>query len=133
MAEHKERRSLNRIDCFNRTLLNDDIEHVLVVDINNEGAGLLIPKDQSLFRNEGTVEHGGIAGNVRLTILHPDMPVQNGISIEAEIIWVDDDYSEDRSKIGVKFAYMIESQIDPLIDWLSKDGNYYFHCELEKL
>ena len=132
MSEHKERRSLNRIDCFNRTILNDSIEHGLVVDINNEGAGLLLPKDQSLFRNDGTVENSGIAGNVRLTIIHPDMPVQNGISFDAEIVWVDKEYSDDRNKIGVKFIDTIESQTDPLAEWLSRDENYYFHCELEK-
>lgn len=132
MTEHKERRSLKRIDCFNRSILNDNIEHGLVVDINNEGAGLLLPKDQSLFRNDGTVEHSGITGNVRITLLHPDMPVQNGISVDAEIVWVNDEYSNDRIKIGVKFVDMVELQITPLAEWLSRDGNYYFHCELEK-
>jgi hypothetical protein len=44
MSDKKERRSVKRIDCYNRSLLNEEIEHSLVVDINNAGAGLLLTK-----------------------------------------------------------------------------------------
>lgn len=41
MTDKKERRSVKRIVCYNLSLAHDEIEHSLVVDINNEGAGLL--------------------------------------------------------------------------------------------
>lgn len=132
MTEKQERRSVRRIDCFNRAILNDEVEHSLVVDINSEGAGLLLLKDQSLFKSDAAAGRADISGNVRLTIFHPDMPVQDGICVDAEVIWVDYEYADDRNKIGVKFVGMVDKQVGGLSEWLSRDGNYYFHCELEK-
>ncbi len=54
MPYKQERRSARRIDCYNRAILDKDIEHGLVVDINNEGAGLLLLKELSLFQNDET-------------------------------------------------------------------------------
>ena len=132
MPDKQERRSARRIDCYNRAILDDDIEHGLVVDINNEGAGLLLLKELSLFQNDETKNNPVISGNVHLTIFHPDMSLQEGIGINAKVIWADYDYSGDHVKIGVRFDDMDIAHIDKLTEWLSKEGNYYFHCELEK-
>lgn len=132
MSDKQERRSVRRIDCYNRAILNDDIEHGLVVDINNEGAGLLLLKELSLFQNNETKDNPVISGNVHLTIFHPDMSLQEGISIDAKVIWADNGYSGDHVKVGVRFDDMDIAHIDKLTEWLSKEGNYYFHCELEK-
>ena len=79
MSDNKERRSVKRIDCYSQSISNDDIEHSLVVDINNEGAGLLLTKEQTLFKATGSDGLPDISGDVHLTIFHPDMPVQQGI------------------------------------------------------
>jgi len=133
MSDNKERRSGKRIDCYSQSLSNDDIEHSLVVDINDEGAGLLLTKEQTLFH---AAEPGGlpdISGNIRLTIFHPDMPVQQGISIDAEIVWVDREHSKHHNKVGVRFIDKDDAQVDRLARWLSSEDNYFFHCELEKI
>lgn len=133
MSDKKERRSVKRIDCYNQSLLNDEIEHSLVVDINNDGAGLLLTKEQSLFHAVGTGGRIDISGKVHLTIFHPDMSLQEGVSIDAEVIWADYDHSEDHHKVGVRFIDMDDLQVDKLSRWLSKKDNYYLHCELEKI
>lgn len=132
MSDKIERRSIRRIDCYSQSLLSDEIEHSLVVDINNEGAGLLLTKDQSLFQTVEAGERPDIAGNVHLTIFHPDISLQDGVSINAEVIWVDYDHSDDHYKVGVRFIDKDEAQVDRLARWLSKKDNYYFHCELIK-
>ncbi len=132
MSDIKERRSVKRIDCYNRSLLNDEIEHILVVDINSEGAGLLLKKEQSLFQNNETDGIPVISGKIHLTIFHPDMSLQEGVGIDAEVIWVDHDHSDDNHKIGVSFIDKDTPQIDKLTEWLSRKGNYFYHCELEK-
>ena len=132
MPNKQERRSVKRIDCYSRTLLNDEIEHSLVVDINNEGAGLLLLKEQSLFQDDEEGNSPTISGNVHLTIFHPDMSLEDGISIDANVRWVKHDFSDDHHKIGVKFVDMDNAQVGMLTEWLSKEGHYYFHCELEK-
>jgi hypothetical protein len=133
MSDKQERRSVKRIDCYNRSLLNDEIEHSLVVDINNEGAGLLLTKDQSFFQADETDGRPDISGNIHLTIFHPDMSLQEGVSVDAEVIWADYDQSEDHYKVGVRFIEKDDAQVDKLARWLSKKDNYFFHCELEKL
>lgn len=132
MSNKQERRSVKRIDCYSQTLLNDEIEHSLVVDINNEGAGLLLLKEQSLFQDDEGGDSSAISGNVHLTIFHPDMSLEDGISIDANVRWVKHDFSDDHHKIGVKFVDMDNAQVGMLTEWLSKEDNYYFHCELEK-
>lgn len=133
MSGKNERRSVKRIDCYNRSLLNDEIEHSLVVDINNEGAGLLLTREQSLFQTVETDGHPDISGNVQLTIFHPDKPLKDFISIDAEVVWADYDHSKHHYKVGVSFMDMDRPRVDELASWLSKKDNYFFHCELEKL
>lgn len=130
MPEKQERRSRKRIDCYNRTVLNDDIEHSLVEDINDEGAGLLLLKDQSLFKDFEADGRPIISGDVHLTIYHPDL--KEGISVEANIVWVKYDFSDDYHKVGVSFVKMDKAQVDQLADCLATKCSYYFHCELEK-
>ena len=116
MSDKNERRSIKRIDCYNQSLLNDEIEHSLVVDINNEGAGLLLTKEQSLFQTVETDDRPDISGNVHLTIFHPDMSLQEGVSIDAEVIWADYDHSDDHYKVGVRFIDKDDAQVDSLHD-----------------
>lgn len=132
MTEKKERRSVKRIDCYNRSLSHDEIEHSLVVDINDEGAGLLLTKEKSFFRTVKIDDRLDISDNVHLTIFHPDVSCQEGVSITAEVIWKDDDYSKDHYKIGVRFIDKDDEKVEVLARWLSKETNYFFHCELEK-
>jgi hypothetical protein len=61
------------------------------------------------------------------------MSLQEGVSIDAEVIWADYDHSEDHYKVGVRFIEKDDAQVDKLARWLSKTDNYFFHCELEKL
>lgn len=133
MSNNQERRSVKRIDCYDRSIHDSKIEHSLVVDINCDGAGLLLLKDQSLFQNDETKNHPDISGDVHLTIFHPDISLEKGIGIEAKIICVDYDYSDDHHRIGVSFTKAENTQLDKLKEWLSREGHYYFHCELEKL
>ena len=130
MPERQERRYRKRIDCYNRSILNDEIEHSLVVDINSEGAGLLLLKNQSLFKDSEADGRPVISGDVHLTIFHPDL--KQGISADANIVRVEYDYSDDHHKVGVSFIDMDEAQIDKLADCLATNCSYYFHCELEK-
>lgn len=135
MNDKHERRSVKRIDCYDHALQDIDIEHSLVVDIGEGGAGLLLEKQKTFFFNIEDKNRPIIAGNVHLTIFHPDKSLEDGLSINAEIVWVDHDYSSDHRKVGLKFVEMNDSQtayVDTLIEWLSKQGHYYFHCELEK-
>ena len=131
MPNKQERRSTKRIDCYNRSILNNEIEHSLVVDVNTDGAGLLLLKDQSLFKDFEADGRPIITGDVHLTVFHPDI-LKDGISIDANVVWVDYDFSDDYHKIGVCFDNMNKAEVDKLIDCLSKQCSYYFHCELEK-
>jgi hypothetical protein len=135
MTEQRERRRVKRIDSFDHTILSNKIEHSLVVEITREGGGLLIVKEHSLFRDEKPEKCDLIKGKVHLTILHPDSPLPNESRIEAEVIWVDHEYSDDHCKIGVCFEDVDEAQaeyIGNLEEWLSVESNYFLHCELEK-
>lgn len=135
MSNKQERRSAKRIDCFDHSVLNAKVEHSLVVDITKEGAGLLILKEHSLFHSDAPQKCDIVSSNVTLTIFHPDISLQDGAVIEAIVIWVDHDYSKDRCKIGVNYIDLDEVQTNyanKLEEWLSKDSNYFLHCELEK-
>ena len=135
MADKQERRSVKRIDCFDHSILNAEIQHSLVIDITNEGAGLLVLKEHTLFNDNKTQKCDLISGNVHLTIFHPNIPLEEGASIDAKVIWLDHEYSEDHCKIGVSFFDLDKAQADyvgKLAEWLSKENHYFFHCELEK-
>ncbi len=73
MPNKQERRSTKRIDCYNRSILNSEIEHSLVVDVNKDGAGLLLLKDQSLFKDFEADGRPIITCDVHLTVFHPDI------------------------------------------------------------
>ena len=126
MTYNQEQRRTKRIDCFSRSMHDVGIEHSLVVNISESGAGLLLSKKVDSITS----------GDVHLTIFHPDRSLEEGLSIDAEIVWFDDKYSSDHHKIGVKFTEKSKSQADYvgiMSDWLSHEGNYFFHCELQKL
>lgn len=134
MSDIQERRNVKRIDCYDQTLRNTDVEHSLVVDISNEGAGLLLQKEISFFRTAKNSKPD-LSGNVHLNIFHPDSSLEKGLSINAEIIWIDSEYSGDHHKIGLKFIDLDQAQtsyVNKLNEWLSKEGHYFFHCELQQ-
>jgi hypothetical protein len=135
MSDIEERRKVKRIDVFDHDILDAKVEHSLMVEITNEGAGLLILKEHSFFHEDDNKKCDIVASNVHLTIFHPDIPLDQGASVEATVIWVDHEYSDDRCKIGVCFADLDDVQIAyvaKLEEWLSKESNYYFHCELQR-
>ena len=135
MSDTEARRSVKRIDVFDNAIRNAEVEHGLVIEITKEGAGLLMLKEHSFFRDENNEKCVVIDTSIHLTIFHPDIPLDDSASIKATVIWVDEDYSDDRCKIGVSFIDMDDSQtnyVGKLEKWLSKESNYYFHCELEK-
>ena len=131
MSDKQERRSAKRIDCFDHSVLNANIKHSLVVDMSHEGAGMLVMKEHSLFRD---VEYDScVSGKVHLNIFHPDSSLEDGVGINAEVIRVDHQYSDDHCKLGVRFLDAKEDEVGRLVEWLAKEGNYFFHCEVEKL
>ena len=136
MPEKQERRDVKRIDCFAQTIANTEIEHSLVIDISDQGAGLLLLKNKSFFRDNAAENYPAIASDVHLTMFHPDISLHESISIDATVIWLDHDYSDNHRKIGVCFSDTDGAQSDyisKLTEWLSKESNYFLHCELTKL
>lgn len=135
MPNTQERRSAKRIDCFHHSISDAEIEHSLVIDISKGGAGLLLAKKKSFFRADDPGDHPAISSNVQLMIFHPDSALHEGASVNAKVAWVDHDYSGHHRKIGVSFSDMDGDQsihISKLTEWLSKDSNYFLHCELRK-
>ena len=135
MSDKQERRSAHRVDCFDHSLLDDCIEHSLVVDVSDTGAGLLLHKEKGFFDDETRESNHKPSDNVHLIIFHPERSLEKGLRIDAEICWVDEDYSSDHRKIGVRFTGTDEAQtgyIKQLTEWLSMEGHYFFHCELNK-
>lgn len=135
MHDKQERRSAKRIDCFHHSISKSDVDHSLVVDMSKGGAGLLLAKNKSFFRNDDPGDHPDVSSNVHLIIFHPDNSLHEGTSIDAKVAWVDHDYSAHHRKIGVSFDSMDTTQsddIDQFAEWLAKDSNYFLHCELKK-
>ena len=135
MADIQERRGKTRIDCYTRSRADDNIEHGLVVDISATGAGLTMPKDTPLFKGLDPKQSADSYGRLRLNIFHPDYSLEHGLNIDANIAWLDHDYSRDRVKLGVHFSGMDEgksSYIGKFIDWIQEKENYFLHCEVEK-
>jgi len=124
MINSTERRTEGRVNN-----LDDDEEeclkisqHSLIVDISCDGAGLLILKDLET-----------ISGNIRLKILKPDMTNLSTFTIDADIIWVDEEYSDDYRKIGVKFLDTDENlnnHLSQSIAWLSNKECYFLRCDV---
>lgn len=135
MTDLQERRNAPRIDCYSRSTVDDSVEHGLVVDMSETGAGLLIPKDTPLFKNMDPDRPVSSFGCLRLNIFHPDDSLEDSLDISTNIAWLDHEYSKKNLKLGVEFADMDAHQsryVARLIDWIQAKENYFLHCELEK-
>jgi hypothetical protein len=135
MTDMQERRTAPRIDCYSRSSVDENVEHGMVIDISETGAGLLISKDTPLFRDLDPELPASSYGCLNLNIFHPDYSLEDGLNINADIAWMDHGYSKDRLKLGVHFAEMDDSKltyVGKFIDWIEQKGNYFLHCELEK-
>ena len=135
MAVSQEHRAAPRIDCYARFSGNENVDHGLVIDISETGAGLTLSKDTPLFKGIDPAQVADSYGCLRLNIFHPDYASDHGLNINANIAWMDHAYSKDRLKLGVLFSEMDENksgQINEFIDWIQKKENYFLRCNLEK-
>ena len=135
MAERQELRASPRIDCYARSMSDDNVECGLVIDISEIGAGLTIPKGTPLIKDVDPKQAANSYGRLRLNIFHPDYSSENSLNINATIAWLDHEYSKDRLKLGVHFSEMDDSKsgyVSDFIDWIQKEENYFLRCELEK-
>ena len=135
MADRQELRTAPRISVYSRSSADDNVEHGLVIDISETGAGLTIPKDTPLFKDVDPEQSASGYGCIRLNIFHPDYSLESGLNINANIAWLDHEYSKDRLKLGVHFSEMDDSEsglVSNFIDWIQKKENYFLRCELEK-
>ena len=135
MADIQELRGALRINCYSRSMADENVEHGLVVDISETGAGLTVSKNTHLFKDVDPDQSAGSYGCLRLNIFHPDYSMEQGLDINANIAWLDHDYSRDRLKLGVKFSEMDDSQsnyVSKFIDWIQQEENYFLRCDLEK-
>jgi hypothetical protein len=135
MADKQELRATPRIDCYSLSISDDNVECGLVIDINETGASLTIPKDSPLFNDVDPKQVANSYGCLRLNIFHPDYSLDDSLNINANIIWLDHEYSKDRLKLGVQFSEMDDSKsgyVSNFIGWIQKKENYFLHCDLEK-
>ena len=135
MADIQELRATPRIDCYSRSISDDNVECGLVIDISEAGASLSISKDSPLFKDVDLKQADNSYGCLRLNIFHPDYSPDNSLNINANIIWLDHEYSKDRLKLGVHFSEMDDSKsgyVSNFIGWIQKKENYFLHCDLEK-
>ena len=135
MADIQELRATPRIDCYSRSMSDDNVECGLVIDISEGGAGLTISKDSPLFKDVDPKQAANSYGCLRLNIFHPDYSPDNSLNINANITWLDHEYSKDRLKLGVHFSEMDDSKsgyVSNFIDWIQKKENYFLRCDLEK-
>ena len=135
MNDRQELRASPRIDCYSRAMSDDNVECGLVIDISETGAGLTIPKETPLFKDVDPEQAASSYGCLRLNIFHPDYSSENSLNINANIAWLDHEYSKDRLKLGVHFSEMDESKsgyVSNFIDWIQQEENYFLRCELEK-
>jgi c-di-GMP-binding flagellar brake protein YcgR len=135
MADIQEHRAVPRIDCYSRSMFDDNVEHGLVIDISETGAGLTVSKDTPLLKDVDPQQAANSHGCLRLNIFHPDCSEENILYINANIAWIDREYSKDRLKLGVHFSEMDDSKsgyVSNFIDWIQKEENYFLRCDLEK-
>jgi c-di-GMP-binding flagellar brake protein YcgR len=135
MADKEERRKSPRINCYSRSIDDENVEHGLVVDISETGACLLISKDTSLFKDLNLEQEASSFGCLRLNIFHPDHSLEDGLNIKAEIARLDNKSSKDRLKLGVNFTEMDDDKskyVSKFIGWMQKKDNYFLHSEVEK-
>ena len=135
MTDIQERRTSPRIHCYSRSMVDDNVEHGLVVDISETGACLLISKDTSLFKELNQEQSASSYGCIRLNVFHPDYYLEEGLDVSADITWLDQEYSKDRLKLGVHFAEMDDDKsvyVSKFIDWIQNKDHYFLHSEIEK-
>ena len=135
MADSQEHRASPRIDCYSRFGGNENVEHGLVIDISETGAGLTLSKDTPLFKDVDPGQSADSYGCLRLSIFHPDYTLDQGLNIDANIAWMDHEYSKDRLKLGIHFSELDEresSHINEFIDWIQQKENYFLRANLEK-
>ena len=135
MADKQELRAEPRIDCYSRSMADENVEHGLVIDISQTGAGLTVSKDTPLFRDVDPAQSAASYGCLRLNIFHPDYALENSLNINANIAWLDREYSKHRLKLGVQFSELDDSQssyVSKFIDWIQKEENYFLRCDLER-
>jgi hypothetical protein len=135
MAGSQEHRASPRIDCYSRFGEDENVDHGLVIDISETGAGLTLSKDASLFKDADSNQSADSYGCLRLNIFHPDYACEEGLNLNANIAWLDHEYSKDRLKLGVLFSEMDERKsghINEFIDWIQKKENYFLRASLEK-
>ena len=99
-----------------------EVKTSLITDISPGGAGLLILKDKE-----------AVSGNISLKVFSPDIPNLAGFDIIADVVWTDQEYSDDFLKIGVQFSDVNEdlvAHITDAINWLSKEDHYFLRCEI---
>lgn len=135
MTDIQERRTSPRIHCYSRSMVDDNVEHGLVVDISETGACLLISKDTSLFKELNQDQSASSYGCIRLNVFHPDYSLEEGLDVSADITWLDQEYSKDRLKLGVHFAEMDDDKsvyVSKFIDWIQNKDHYFLHSEIEK-
>ena len=126
MTNTTERRTATRVNCMGQTVSNDQIiEHSLIVDVNCMGAGLLVLKNLK-----------PLANNICLKVLHPEFSKVESFDINADVIWTDENYSDDHRKVGIKFLNVndeLNRHIEQLMNWLSEKDHYFLHCEVIQL
>ena len=123
MSNSVERRTTERVsNIFNLDKDQNAVKQSLIIDISPDGAGLLVLKN---------IEE--ISGNICLNILQPDLSRLSGFNIDADVIWVDEEYSGDYRKIGVKFSNTDEelnNHISRAVNWLGKKDHHFLRCEV---
>lgn len=125
MSASNERRTecrFNNIDNLDEN--NKENKHSLIVDISSGGAGLILRKKLD-----------DISGNVCLNILQPNLSKLSGFKINADIIWVDENYDSNFRKIGVKFSNIdknLKNNISESIGWFSNKDHHFLRCEVTK-
>jgi hypothetical protein len=125
MSNSTERRTESRTSNMDGTAeAIQAIKHSLIVDITCAGAGLLMLKN---------IE--GVTGNVSLNVLKPDMSSLSGFIIDADVVWVEENYSNEHRKIGIKFTDIssndaLNKNLSDAIKWLSHKDYYFIHCEI---
>jgi len=123
MSASNERRTKCRlINSVNSGENNHACKHSLIVDISSTGAGLITRKKLEQ-----------ISGKICLNILQPELSSLNGFIIDAEVIWVDEDYDKDFRKMGVRFSNVdkgLKNDISELIDWFSDKDHHFLRCKV---
>ncbi|MDH5573374.1 MAG: PilZ domain-containing protein [Gammaproteobacteria bacterium] len=123
MTNSTERRTESRVNNLNDAEeCLKTAQHSLIVDISRDGAGLLILKKLET-----------LSGQIRLKILKPDMSNLSSFTMDADIIWVDEEYSSDYRKIGVKFLDTDENlnnHLSRAIAWLGHEECYFLRSDI---